>query len=91
MPPYVRNVVRDLVDGFINAYSRVNQPSASVAAPSSASPRSDLICQVQKRLQTTGYPPGTIDGSIGPQTRDALRGFQSSKACAPPESLMKRP
>jgi peptidoglycan hydrolase-like protein with peptidoglycan-binding domain len=26
-----------------------------------------------------GYNPGTLDGTLGPQTRDALRWFQNTK------------
>ncbi len=52
-------------------------------APPSASPpaslRRDLIREVQERLQAAGFHPGTIDGSMGPQTRNALRWFQNTK------------
>src|SRR5207253_5756711 len=71
--------VRDLIDGFINAYLSVNPRPAGSAAPSSASPRRDLIRQVQERLQAVGFNPGTIDGSMGPQTQHALRWFQNAK------------
>lgn len=78
----VRGRVRDDADEFINAYLSVHpRPAGSVAPPVSpvASPRQTLIRQVQERLQAAGFNPGTIDGTMGPQTRDALRWFQNTK------------
>jgi hypothetical protein len=75
----IRNHVRDYVDEFINVYFSVNPRPAGSPAPSSASPRRDLVRQVQERLQTVGFNPGTIDGSMGPQTQQALRWFQNAK------------
>jgi len=43
-----------------------------------ASPRRDLIRQVQERLKAVGFNPGAIDGAMGPQTRNALRWFQNT-------------
>jgi Putative peptidoglycan binding domain len=40
-------------------------------------PSGSLAAQVQARLAREGYDPGPIDGVIGPQTRDAIAGFQS--------------
>ena len=75
----LRSTVRDLVDQFINAYLSVHPRPAGITAPSSASPRRDLIRQVQERLQTVGYNPGTIDGAMGPQTKHALLWFQNAQ------------
>jgi His-Xaa-Ser repeat protein HxsA len=75
----VRNHVRDYVDQFINAYLSVNPRPIGSATPSSTSPRRDLIRQVQERLQTVGYNPGTIDGTMGPQTKNALLWFQNAQ------------
>jgi Putative peptidoglycan binding domain len=36
------------------------------------------IRQVQEALKSQGHDPGPIDGVMGPQTRQALRAFQSS-------------
>jgi len=76
---FIRSSVRDRVDDFINAYLSVHPRPAGITAPSSASPRRDLIRQVQERLQTVGYNPGTIDGAMGPQTQQALRWFQNAQ------------
>jgi Putative peptidoglycan binding domain len=84
---YLRALTRDQVDQFINAYLSVNPRPVGTLAPSSASPRRNLmdqvterfIRQVQERLQTIGFNPGSIDGAMGPQTRDALRWFQNTK------------
>jgi hypothetical protein len=75
----VRGTVRDDVDQFINAYLSVNPRPAGSAAPASMSPRRDLVRQVQERLQTVGFNPGTIDGAMGPQTQQALRWFQNAQ------------
>lgn len=75
----VRNRVRAQVDQFINAYRSVHPRPAGTAASSSASPSRDLIRQVQERLQTVGYNPGTIDGTMGPQTKNALLWFQNAQ------------
>ena len=50
-------------------------PSASLPAPL----RRDLIRTVQERLHAAGFPPGTIDGTLGPQTQQALRWFQNAQ------------
>jgi murein L,D-transpeptidase YcbB/YkuD len=36
------------------------------------------IRQAQEALKSQGHDPGPIDGVMGPQTREALRAFQSS-------------
>jgi len=75
----LRDHVRAYVDQFINAYYSVNSRPAGSAAPAATSPHRDLIRHVQERLQAGGFNPGTIDGTMGPQTRDALRQFQNTK------------
>jgi Putative peptidoglycan binding domain len=83
MATRIRNSVRDLVDAFITAYLSVNPRPAGSTPPSSASPRRDLIRQVQQRLQAVGFNPGSMDGALGPQTREALRWFQNTKGLPP--------
>jgi hypothetical protein len=36
------------------------------------------VRQLQTRLKAVGFPPGPIDGVMGPQTRHALRQFQEA-------------
>ncbi len=36
-----------------------------------------VAMSVQDRLTRQGYSPGTVDGVIGPQTRDAIADFQN--------------
>jgi len=38
-----------------------------------------FVRQVQERLQAAGFNPGVIDGTMGPQTQQALRWFQNAK------------
>ena len=74
----LRHSVKDAVAHFIDAYLSVN-PRPVGTAPSLTSPRRDLVRQVQERLQTVGFSPGGIDGSMGPKTQQALRCFQNAK------------
>lgn len=37
------------------------------------------VAGVQKRLQNLGFPPGPIDGIMGPKTRSAIAQFQKSQ------------
>ena len=83
----VRKYVRDHVDRFINAYLSVNPRPAGSAAPASASPRRDLVRQAQERLQAVGFNPGTIDGSMGPQTQQALRWLQNAQGLLVDEGI----
>lgn len=83
LPTGIRNAVRALVDQFIDAYLRVTPRPAGSLAPSAAATGRDLIRQVQQRLQAGGYTPGTVDGALGLQTRQALRGFQKAKGLRP--------
>nr|WP_298411727.1 His-Xaa-Ser repeat protein HxsA [uncultured Halomonas sp.] len=39
----------------------------------------DLISRVQLALIIKGYSPGTVDGLMGPQTRNALKQFQKDQ------------
>ena len=75
----IRDNMMYYINQFISAYLSVNSRPAGSAAPSSASPRRDLVRQAQERLQASGFNPGTIDGSMGPQTRQALLWFQNTK------------
>ena len=63
--------------------TRVTPRPAGSLAPSAAATGRDLIRQVQQRLQAGGYTPGTVDGALGLQTRQALRGFQKAKGLRP--------
>lgn len=71
--------VHDAVAPFITAYGSVHPRPAASPAPVSASSRRDLVRQVQERLQTGGFDPGTLDGAMGAQTQQALRLFQSTQ------------
>jgi hypothetical protein len=46
-----------------------------------------LVWRVQERLKAVGFDPGPVDGAFGPQTRDALRGFQNSEGLPPTGEL----
>lgn len=66
---------------------RQNIPPDPFAAPSPSSPRLDFVRQVQARLHTAGFKPGTLDGVMGPQTREALRWFQNTNGLIPTGEL----
>ena len=42
---------------------------------------------VQKRLKNLGFPPGPIDGKMGPKTRSAIAQFQKSQSMEPTGEL----
>jgi peptidoglycan hydrolase-like protein with peptidoglycan-binding domain len=37
------------------------------------------VLQAQERLKAAGFDPSSIDGTLGPQTRDALRRYQQTR------------
>jgi membrane-bound lytic murein transglycosylase B len=39
--------------------------------------------EMQRLLTANGFDPGGVDGNIGPQTRSALRAYQSSVGLTP--------
>lgn len=50
------------------------RPRAAVRGPA---PRGrDLVRAIQKRLSDRGYYEGTLDGSLGPRTREAIQTYQ---------------
>lgn len=54
--------------------------AAGVPATASTRPAPDgRILGVQKSLSELGYAPGTIDGSMGEQTRQAIRDFERDR------------
>jgi hypothetical protein len=57
--------------------SKVGQGSRNVS-PTHAMGGQQGIRQAQEALKNQGHDPGPIDGVLGPQTRQALKTFQSS-------------
>ncbi|PIW68371.1 MAG: hypothetical protein COW10_02905, partial [Candidatus Omnitrophica bacterium CG12_big_fil_rev_8_21_14_0_65_42_8] len=39
--------------------------------------------EIQAALKNAGFNPGSIDGKIGPRTRQAIKDFQKSKGLVP--------
>jgi peptidoglycan hydrolase-like protein with peptidoglycan-binding domain len=58
-----------------------SSPSAGPSATSSGSQALDknAIQQAEQQLQAAGFNPGTVDGVVDGQTRDAVRKFQQEK------------
>ena len=56
-------------------------PSASsqASAPQHSSAGGSTVQSAQQALQQGGYYKGTVDGKMGPHTRQAIRSFQQSK------------
>jgi hypothetical protein len=54
-------------------------PARPHAPLPSAPPRRDRVRPVQERLHAAGFKPGAIDGTMGAQTREALRQFQTTQ------------
>jgi len=57
--------------------SKAEQGSRDISQGSGTSGQQD-IRQAQEALKNQGHDPGPLDGVMGPQTRQALRAFQSS-------------
>ena len=56
-------------------------PSASsqASAPQHSSASGGTVQSAQQALQQGGFYKGTVDGKMGPHTRQAIRSFQQSK------------
>jgi peptidoglycan hydrolase-like protein with peptidoglycan-binding domain len=52
--------------------NRSNPPAARAAAARD-------VAEAQQALKAAGFDPGSADGVLGPQTRQALRDFQRAK------------
>jgi peptidoglycan hydrolase-like protein with peptidoglycan-binding domain len=57
--------------------SKAGRSSRDMSQSSGTSGQQE-IRQVQEALKNQGHDPGPVDGVMGPQTRQALRAFQSS-------------
>ena len=61
----------------VQAPPAVSQPTTSQAAPSAVG---DVgVAYVQQLLADVGYPPGVVDGLMGPATRGAIEAFQRDR------------
>lgn len=80
---YMRSFVADSIDEFVNDFLAANPDIVSRREEPSRhqnpSPQV-LIRQVQERLQMEGFYRGFVDGVFGPQTREALRQYQKTRA-----------
>ena len=54
-------------------------PSASSQASASQHSSGSTVQSAQQALQQGGYYKGTVDGKMGPHTRQAIRNFQQAK------------
>ena len=61
--------------------SAFSQPDALSSL--SAGDRGEAVAQLQKRLDSLGYSPGTPDGIFGKKTRSALEDFQRTAGLEP--------
>jgi putative peptidoglycan binding protein len=63
--------------GYDDAYSYYPYDGPIYSGPS-ARPFDQVVADVQAALQEQGYYRGEVDGLLGPLTREALAGYQSS-------------
>lgn len=58
-----------------------SDPSPGRTSPGGPSLMQDTehVRKAQEKLKAAGFDPGTIDGNLGPQTREAIRDFQKAR------------
>jgi peptidoglycan hydrolase-like protein with peptidoglycan-binding domain len=64
----------------------VNMTEVTPSSPARARPAAkavDTVTRVQVGLAELGYEPGTINGQLGQQTRNAIRKFEHDRGIAP--------
>jgi peptidoglycan hydrolase-like protein with peptidoglycan-binding domain len=74
--------VEDPGGGTSGAMPDAGAGAEGAAGPIVALPR-ERVRQMQERLAAAGFDPGPADGTVGPQTRAALRAFQEERGLAP--------
>ena len=69
--------------------SATSQPRDQRESPTPQEPglTPDEIKQAQESLKTEGFPPGSIDGRLGPRTRQAIRAYQARAGLPPTGAL----
>ena len=77
---YLENFPKGLFAGLArNSLKRLRKTTtASLTPPTPSTPSATSIAEVQRRLATLGYRPGSADGAMGRQTRRAIEQFQRS-------------
>ena len=65
--------------------SDVQDPTSGdgTMAPAAAALSPEQVRRVQQRLVEVGHDPGTVDGTMGEKTREALRSFQQARGLEP--------
>ncbi len=54
--------------------------AAGITSSTAPTPSTDTVTlQVQRDLSELGYSPGSINGTIGPETREAIRAFERER------------
>jgi peptidoglycan hydrolase-like protein with peptidoglycan-binding domain len=79
------------VDGIVGPQTRTHlryhadltRPFAGLGSGYSRPGGSGLVREVQRRLRSTGFRPGPVDGLFGPRTERAVRAFQESRDLDP--------
>lgn len=67
---------------LLGGCSSMNQPAASTASTASSAAGSGTIKAAQQSLAARGYNVGTVDGTWGPMTVDAVLRFQQRNGLA---------
>lgn len=58
-----------------------SEPSSGRMAPGTQSqtPDTEQVRNAQEKLKAAGFDPGPVDGTLGPQTKEALRDYQKAR------------
>ena len=91
MPMLVATLILCLLCGWPLG-SATGQPREQRESPAPQEPglTPDEIKQAQESLKTEGLHPGSIDGRLGPRTRQAIRAYQAREGF-PPTGVLDAP
>ncbi len=83
MPGPVNGVMTEQTRRALADYARrTGRPPAALASAAPGNPAADPVRRAQAGLQRLGLFAGPVDGTVGPQTRDAIIRFEAARRLA---------
>ncbi len=65
-----------VLEGDVQSQSMTGSESMSLSSSSGATSETMTKKQIQEALKNAGYYDGTVDGKIGPRSKEAIKDFQ---------------